>query len=656
MIDTAWAKTGITEFSGSWTTIDPTDVPVGRALYAQNIDYMLGQVRTRYGFGTAFAAGEQAVALFPWVSSLGPYLVWFKPGTGVRAIKLDATTPTVATIGSITTAAVTGCSFANAGPRLYVAPFNSSGAAVGAGYVITYKSGVFSCDALFAPPIVYVPSAPTEPGAGYCTAGLHRIGYVIEHRSGYIGRPSPDSGVGTPSTTTFTPVNFTSAGSKNLSLVLNPTTWPTTAAKVHIVMSPASNPALYYFVPGASVAVTGGASDSKTIVWSISDEDLAATGEEATNLLFLSTQTVAGVAPFNPSVICPYGDRMAYVTTTTDTNGNAIGCVYVSDVNNYQRVSPDRHLVTLPGQLNISTAFSMRQTLFICGPNYIYGVSDTGADPVEWPMPAMVDGRRGTIAPRGVTVSPTGQYAWVVNESGIHMFDGSTFARLPISFYNAEWDTINWGAASVIQMVDDPDNKHMYVMAPLGSATTPSNILTFDYHDGLTVDKVAFSLDSLSGYSLGSMALVTNELYGITAANAKHAELWLGSSGTGNILRQLSEADTNPYRDGAAAITSIWESSLLPTPQATQILRHHGVWLRATGAGTLHVSLKNEDATWTQTLSSVTLSTAPGGQALRQCYRIGERASVRLSTAAVDEYFVCAEIQHYFSEYASQRQ
>jgi hypothetical protein len=655
MIDPRWAKTGITDFSGSWTTIDPTDVPLGRALVAQNVDYMLGQVRTRFGYATAYAANEAAVALFPWVSSLGPYLVWFKPGTGVRAIKLDANPPSVATIGAIATAGVTGASFANAGPRLYVTAFNSSGAAVGPGYVITYKSGSFNCDQLFAPPMIYVPAAPTEPGSGYITAGLHRIGYVVEHRSGYIGRPSPDSGVGTPSTTTFTPVNFTSAGSKNLSLVLNPTAWPTTAAKVHIVMSPASNPALYYFVPGASASVTGGASDSKTIVWSISDEDLAATGEEATNLLFLSTQTVAGVAPFNPSVIVPYGDRMCYVTTTTDTNGNAIGCAYVSDVNNYQRVSPDRHLVTLPGQLNISTAFAMRQTLYLLGPNYVYGVSDTGTDPVEWPMPAMVDGRRGTIAPRGVTVSPTGQYAWIVNESGVHLFDGSAFARLPISFYNADWQTINWGAASVIQMVDDPDNKHMYVLAPLGTATTPSNILTFDYHDGLTTDKVAFSLDALSGYSLGSMALVTNELHGTTAANAKHAELWLGSSGTGAIMRQTSAADTYPYRDGAAAITSVWESSLLPEPQAHQMLRHHGVWVRATGAGTLHLSMKNEDATWTQALANITLSTAPGGQSLRQMYRIGERCSFRFTTDAVDEYMVIAELSHYHSPYSLQR-
>ena len=655
MIDNQWSKTGITDFSGSWTTIDPTDVPTGRALYAQNVDYMLGQVRSRYGFAVAYAAGEAAVALFPWVSSLGPYLVWFKPGTGVRAIKLDATTPTVATIGAITTVAVTGCSFANAGPRLYVAPFNSAGAAVGPGYVITYKSGTFSCDSLFAPPMVYVPSAPTEPGAGYCTAGLHRIGYVVEHRSGYIGRPSPDSGVGTPSTTTFTPVNFVSAGSMNLSIVLNPTTWPVTAAKVHIVMSPASNPALYFFVPGASAAVAGGTNDSKTIVWSVSDEDLAATGEEATNLLFLSTQTVAGVAPFNPSVICPYGDRMTYVTTTVDTNGNAIGCLYVSDANNYQRVSPDRHMVVLPGQLNITTVAAMRQTLYILGPNYTYSVSDTGTDPVEWPMPTLVDGARGTTAPRGVTISPTSQYAWVANESGCHLFDGSAYAHLPISYYDAEWSTINWGAASVIQLIDDPNNKHVYVLVPVGSATTPTNILTFDYHDGLTADKVAFSLDSLSGYSLGSMALITNELYGTTAANAKHSELWLGASGIGSIMRQMSAADAAPYRDGGVAITSIWESSLLPEPQPTQILRHHGVWLRATGAGTLHVTLKNEDATWSQALADVTLSTAPGGQTWRQCYRIGERVSIRLMADAVDEYFVCAELQHYFSEYARQR-
>jgi hypothetical protein len=195
----------------------------------------------------------------------------------------------------------------------------------------------------------------------------------------------------------------------------------------------------------------------------------------------------------------------------------------------------------------------------------------------------------------------------------------------------------------------------VYVLVPLDTSVTPSHIMTFDYHDGLTTDKVAFSLDSISGYSPGSIALVTNELYGTTEANAKHAELWIGSSGTGNILRQKSAADATPYRDVAAAITSVWESSLLPAPQAYQILRHHGVWVRATGAGTLHLSVKNEDATWTQTLSDVTLSTAPGGQSLRQMSRLGERASVRLTTDSVDHYFVCAELAHYYSPYSLQR-
>jgi hypothetical protein len=532
MIDPTWPKATVTDFRGSQDALDDCDIGPGRAKLSQNVEFFKGVVRTRYGYGTAYEADESTCALFNWISGLGNYLVWFSAGLGVRACKLTDDPPIAATIGAIATAGVEGASFAQSGPRLYVAPFGTAGAAVGAGCVVGYRSAAFFSDTMFAPPIAYTPAAPTEPSAGYITVGSHRIGYIIEHRSGYIGRPSPDVGTGTPAVQTFTPVTFVAAGSKNLSIVLNPTTWPTSAAKVHIIMSPVSNPNLYFFVPGATATVAGGASDPKTIVWSVADEDLIATGAEATDNLFFMSSTVAGTAPFNPSVLIPFGDRMGYVTTVNDINSNATGIVYFSNRNNHQQLSADKHGVQLPGQLDVITGFSMGSVVYLLGPTYIYATSDTGSDPVEWPLPSLVDGRRGTTAPRGVALSSTGQYAWVANESGLWLFDGSSYASLPVSYYNLDWKRINWAAAATLQLTDDPAAKRVYVLAALDGVSTPSHILTWDYTNGMTADRISYSLDVVGGsYAPSSICLVQNELVDAATAAKYGIEVWLGPQG-----------------------------------------------------------------------------------------------------------------------------
>lgn len=657
MIDPTFAKVVVSDFQGSQNALDAADIPPGRALLAQNCEFFRGQVRTRSGFASAFAAGEQTASLYNWLSSLGNYAVWLLPATGVRAIKVTDSSPTKATIGTLTAATAVGAFFAPSGPRLYAAAYNSSGAAVDHGKVIGYQGSAFYADNLFAPPMTYTPSAPTEPGAGYITAGSHRIGYVVEHRSGYFGRPSPDSGTGTPSTATFQPVTKVAAGSKNFSITLNPTAWPTSAAKVHIVMTPVNNPNLYCLVPGANATVTGGASDSKTIVWSISDEDLVATGQDVTNNLFFFSQTTAGVAPFQPSACFVYGDRMVYLTTTADLTGGTISAAYVSNRNNYQQVSADKHLVMLPGQQNITTGFTMQGNLYLLGPSYTYATHDTGVDPVEWPTPTLVDGRRGTQCKRGVSVASTGDRAWIANEGGLWMFDGTAYANLPVSYYNSDWSRINWTyAPAQLQVVDDPTAKRVYVLAPLDAATTPSHVLVWDYTRGFTADKASYSLWLVGGsYAPGSIAMVQNELNGTVASNKYRVELWVGSSATGDILRLKSAADSNVYRDGSSAIQWIYQTGLMPQGSSSQLVRHHGGFFGVSGSGTLAITGKHLDDSWTQAATSVTLAAAPGKTIQRLFYRVGEPMSWYLTTNATDAYCALSDLTHFHSPYTLQR-
>lgn len=646
MIDPRWQKIEVTDFSGPQSLLEAFDA---RALAAENVEFVLGKVSTRLGFGVAYALNEPAKTLFNWLSSLGNYLVWFRPGVGVRALRIGSAPSAPLTIAPF--GAGVGASFATSGPRLYAAFFDAQARSASQGVVISFQGGNFVADKLFAPPMTYTPPAPTETDVGLITAGQHRLGYVVEHRSGFIGRPSPDSGAGSPSASTFQPVVVTASGGKNLSWTLD-TVWPPSAVRVHVVMTPVSNPNKYIFVPGASADLPpGGGSASVTIVWSISDEDLQAIGAEATDLLFLMTQDASGNGPIEPSVVFPYGNRMVYIATVPDSVGNRVSAAFVSDPNHYQRIAADTSIVQLPGQLDIVTGFVLRGTLYLVGPHWIYATHDVGGDPASWPAPVLVDGRRGTLSPYGVSVSPTGNYSWIASDDGLYVFDGGALLPTPISYYNQEWRRINWSAGT-LQIRDDPASRRVYVLAPLDDAVEPSHLLVWDYTRGLTPEAANFSLDSINGFQMGSIELVQNDFPDARGAVTRRIELWVGSSADGPVLRRMNPEEPGAWRDNGLPILSVYETALLPGQTETQKVHHHGGFMRLTGSGTVAVSVRHVDGSWSQDLARRSLTQAPGGELFVPWHHVGERVSYRFRTDELDSRFVLSELSHFWTPFS----
>lgn len=642
------------DFGGAWTYVDANDVRPPASLIANNTRFRPGQAATRLGFPSAYNLGHAVTEMFNWLSNLGNHLLVFQQGTGIRIF--DIASPSPVTVSSIGTGQA--AKFAADGSRAYAAIFDTNGRSTTAGRVIVFVTPNFVADTLFPGPLTHVPSTPTEPGAGVVTAGSHRLAYAVRYRSGFIGRLSPDSGSGTPSLSTFTPTSFTSAGSKNLRWVLNPTTWPTGAAKVLVAMTPVANPNLYVFVPGAEATVPSGASQSTQIDINVSDDDLISflDTNDATDHRLLLTQTTGGTAPFNPHSLFTHGERMVYITTTTDELGNAVGAAYISNRNAYQEIYADFSLVQLPGRLNITTGFSHQGVLYFLGPHWTYATQDTGGDPVEWPTPRLIDGSKGTLAVRGVELSPSGGHAWVAAESGLYAFDG-IYQDLPISYYQTDqWNRINWAAAHALKIVDIPEERIMAVLAALDSATSPSHILCWSYLRGLGPTRTDFSMWTLSGYSLGSMAAVQNDLAGLPAGVAKRLELWLGPSNAAPLLRMASELDTTPYRDNGAAIAWTYRLPLLPQQRLPiQVLQHHGAHIRHRGAGSTAVNAISLDGGETIALTAITGTTAPGLEHQRMFQRVGDLMSLEFSTNAVDAYGILSGLTYYYSEYAQQR-
>lgn len=607
-------------------------MPFNRALRAENIQYIKGQGSqpgTRLGFSQAYNASDAMTSMFNWISSLGNLLLWYRSSdNSVQFIDIDSPIASTVITGDLLGY---GATFAEAGARLYCSFFTASGLGASGCRVVTLQSSVFVNDLAFQPPLTYVPGAPTEPGAGTITGGTHYFAYRVEYRSGFLTRPSPDTGVGSPSVSTFTPVQFTAAGSKNLSWVLN-TAWPEGAVNVVMLMTTVANPAQWFEVPGAVQPVVGGTTSTITFTIDISDDILFATGIDATASLFFLTNTVANVPAFTPSVVLTHGTRMVYVTTVSDNVGNQAGALYVSAISAYQEITADQSLIQLPGLKDIVTAISLDGTLYMFGPQWTYRTIDNGAAPVTWPAPILVDGRRGTLAVRGAEVSPSGTYAWLASQDGLYYFQGS-FPPLPISYYQQpDWNRINWSAAETLEIRDDPSVKIVYVLVPLDGSSTPTHLMKWDYTNGFEPGTVQYSLDNVRNYPLGAMEVVQNTLTGQQANNAKLKELWIGSSSANPILRRNSTTDITPYRDNSQPISTLYETALFPRRGGRygaqgEVLQHHGADYRMKGFGVLNIITWAIDHARSYNLLPVQLAPLPGQYPHRSFDLISEGVS-----------------------------
>lgn len=635
MVDPSYRKVLGKSFGGAWTLQDSTQVPHTNALQAQNVMYTRGaggvQVGTRLGFSQAFNTPDQISAMYNWVSDIGNFLFWYRisdhsiqyidvvnqPSAQVSAIPID--------LQGI------AANFTPAGARLIISVFKPDGSAATGARILTYQSGSFVYDRAFRPPITYVPPAPVETAGGNVTAGLHYFGYLIVYRTGFITRPSPDTGVGFPSVNTFIPVIAITSGGTYLTWTLT-TIWPVGAIAVIPIMTTATNPAQWLIPQGLSQPVVGGVSSAVTFVINIQDQLLISTGQDVTPNLTLVTNNVFDSAQIKPSVVLTHGDRAVYVVTLANSVGGISSALLVSAIGAYQNLDYALSLIQLPGQRAITTCMSLDGALYILGPQWTYQTVDNQGDPSSWATPKLVDGARGTLAIRGVQVSPSGTYGWVASQDGLYYFQG-VFTPLPISYYQDNmWSRINWNAAQAVQIKDIPHLHKVIVMACIDGATLPNVMLTWDYTLGFGPTNGNFSFDFLQSYNLGAMEAVDNGLPGMVSAASQQQELWLGSSSPGQgILRNNQPTDANPYFDNGNPIFSLYETGLYP-PEGTRTARgeiydHHGADYRITGNGSVQPTAYTLDHAQKFDMTLIPLSPTPGLMPHRGFVAVGEGVS-----------------------------
>jgi hypothetical protein len=654
-----YTPTELAEFLGPWLTTGPNafeagDVPPGRGLMAQNVEYKPGQVRTRYGFSAVSSLtglGDAFVGMDGWLTpTLGngetEFLVYLANSASAHPGFVIADPSSVFSLNPLYVPAgsYVASMIAPAGSRVYLQSLDLNGNGTDAPrvYSQTTISSTGGLDPLFQPPITaatfsYADGGTVSPNLGV-TVGPHNFGILLTTRNGYTGAPGP--GTGGLNDSGFVPSQFTVTIAGDALDVTVLATWPADAVGISLIMTTTDNLAQYYLVPGGTAAVTGGTTSSVIINVSIDDGTLAATATDATPYFDLFNTSIGTI---RPSYIGEYSSRMVYISP--DPEG--VNSIFVSDPNNYQAFALSRSVIYLPGTRQALSAFNLYGNLYIVGPHWTYQTIDNGGDPVTWPSPQLIDGQIGTLSPNGITVNASQGVAWVADVDGLYMFAGGAFAQRPISYYvKSDWVRINWlGAAATVRVVDSKDTQRIHVLVPLDGATTPNFVMTFDYSRGATPETINYSLDSYNGgaYNPGAICIFQSPA-------DHHIEVWLGPSATsGHVLHQNDGTLANPYRDDGGVIVSTYQTGLLPR-LTFNVLHHVGDHLRTTGNGNLNLTATSLDGTIAKSLATISLTASPTAPPLRFYHILSEAATLTLNVNTLDANFVLSALTHYSKE------
>lgn len=604
-----WSQKEVTNPRGAWTadTLVHKGTP-SRGSYAQNVRFFPGMVYSREGTSDVLAVAAAVQGMYDWITpqpSPASHYVAYMSGSAIIGYQVPSATG-YTLLGSLPGGTLLP-SFADLGPRLYFTAYNNAGTGTIQAHVFdgSFTNGPPDVDSCFRPPLQFTSSSAADGGVGGCTQGTHFIGFIFQSRSGFSGQPSPVN-----NSQIFVPLSVTlNAGLRqiNVSITLNTPIDAGVNSAIYPIITRADNPNEYYFVPGLFAVLPPSAVGwTQNFQINVSDEDLAASAEPATNQFNILTQTLAGTGPFNPQVVAAYGNRMCYIV------GNQ---VYVSEINDPQMLAADLNIVQMPNQRRVATGAQLGQSFVLYGDKWTGTVTDNGDEPATWPQPETKSDAIGAAFPNLIVSKTAGTYHWVLSESGAYLYNGSYPSR-PITYLESDnWKRINWAAAYTIQAADDIVNLRLYIAVPLDGATTPNYLFMIDYTNGMTFDTCDISLDTFfGGGTFSSIAMIKEQTSNRTA-------LWFGPSAAGNIVH----VDPTVVSDSGTAVHAVWESGYVrdgSDPIVSKTVRVGGadIWARAgvSGQGTLLVTGYGLDRALQVGPDYLTLSSAPGQELFSQ--------------------------------------
>jgi hypothetical protein len=564
-----WIPRIISGFRGAWSSLSQTEARTERAFFAENVAYQQSKLTTRDGTTVLRAVTGKVTSMFNWLAAGANYLIFVE---GTKARLWNFAQPVVDLFDLINGGR--SISVADMATNIYIATRGTTGLGTQQARIAYPLVGGAPSDKAFGPPWQQVPTM-VDFGAGNCTEGEHKFGYIAQTRSGFAGRPGPVN-----AGTIFQPITFNvPAGGREIRMAFSNITTPADAQALLPIMTRKDNPNTWYFVPDAGYPVPPGNPNwSFSIPINISDEDLAARAEEASDYFLCLSQDASGNGPFWPSKLLAYGNRLCWF------NDNKL---YVSDPYDFQFLTEDRNAIQTPNQRRMITGFVLRKLLYVLGDRWTYVWSDNDDYPRAWGSPEPVSGSLGTTAVDGVCAETLGDYAWVANESGLYQFTGM-YPALPISYRQSDdWARINWAtAAHTVQVIEDAINRCVIVLAPLDGATEPTHLLVWDFSNGYGPDEADYARYKFAQGAISSVAIVRDGTSNQTA-------LCIGPAAAGNILRKTPGARD----DAGQPITMEYETGFILEHGLKERLlsRFGGIAIDVRGIGTVNITPYHKD-------------------------------------------------------------
>jgi len=304
----------------------------------------------------------------------------------------------------------------------------------------------------------------------------------------------------------------------------------------------------------------------------------------------------------------------------------------------------------LDGQA-IKACFKLRDTLYVVKEGSLYVTQDNGStEPFGWTV-STISTVVGTPSIRGVAVAE--EYAFIINQMGVYMFNGSEPVRVnqeikPVSGLGQGWDAINWRFGSTIWITLDVNNRHVLIGAPVGESNKPNQIFMMNYRE--LDDSYAMASNKAVHMSYtGKMVAwdmsrkwaqwnISANCCAIVRRQDLSLQVWFGNNtGTG---KAYNLDPTNKTDDGAAILSQYWSFFFVnrEMEQGLQVGSHRHLYTYmaafCSGVGVLSLTAVADSLTSTRQvpLAPRALSGNPNYDLEVGMNFSGDRVSIKFST------------------------
>jgi len=297
----------------------------------------------------------------------------------------------------------------------------------------------------------------------------------------------------------------------------------------------------------------------------------------------------------------------------------------------YDGVSGIMSIAENNGQ-GIRAAFTLRNNLYFVKERSLYVTATDGVnEPALWQVEE-VSNKVGTPSAHGVGIGE----GWVVIacRTGLYLFDGGDLVKISQEI-QPTWDAINWQYGQRLWVQVDTQHKKILVGVPMGSATTPNQILMLDYTEGFG-DPLVAALTAPERARKWAPWMISVNCCGLIERPTGVAQIFFGSN---NSSGKIYSPTLGAYSDDGAAINSFYSTAFLAATGLSGRNLFGYLTGYVQGAGSLALSAITPGSASSLSLGAWTLA-SPASRDMEQFTNVlAERVSYQFGTSAANAWF-----------------